>query len=114
MMPNPRFQKIKAIRQDWLRTIGLYVYRETREGQVSVAQDMAYSVIAEGEMPSCPTISLGITEAQGLMDELWLCGLRPTEGVGSAGSLAATERHLEDMRALVGLSHRIAMPGGKK
>ena len=29
------------------------------------------------------------------------CGIRPSEGSGSAGSLAATERHLHDMRALV-------------
>lgn len=34
------------------------------------------------------------------MDQLWNCGLRPTEGSGSAGSLAATQRHLEDMRKI--------------
>ena len=30
-------------------------------------------------------------EAQTLMDDLWNCGLRPTEGTGSAGSLMAKE-----------------------
>lgn len=45
-----------------------------------------------------PTLSLTNEQAQQLMDQLWICGLRPTEGTGSAGSLAATERHLEDMR----------------
>lgn len=40
-------------------------------------------------------------ELQQLMDEIWAAGIRPTEGSGSAGSLAATERHLADMRALV-------------
>jgi len=39
--------------------------------------------------------------AQILMDDLWRCGLRPTEGRGSAGALAATEAHLEDMRSIV-------------
>lgn len=34
------------------------------------------------------------------MDELWTCGLRPSEGTGSAGSLAATERHLKDMQVI--------------
>lgn len=34
------------------------------------------------------------------MDALWHCGLRPSEGTGSAGSLAATEKHLKDMRAI--------------
>lgn len=38
------------------------------------------------------------TEAQHLMDRLWHCGLRPSEGTGSAGALAATQEHLKDMR----------------
>lgn len=48
-----------------------------------------------------PTLSFSFDEAQRLMDELWRVGLRLAEGSGSAGSLAATERHLDDMRALV-------------
>lgn len=40
------------------------------------------------------------TQAQQLMDDLWTCGIRPTEGKGSAGCLAATENHLKDMRAI--------------
>ncbi len=39
--------------------------------------------------------------AQRLIDELWNAGLRPAGGIGSVGQLAATERHLADMRALV-------------
>jgi hypothetical protein len=39
-------------------------------------------------------------EAQTLMDDLWQAGLRPSEGSGSAGSLAATERHLADMQKI--------------
>lgn len=46
-------------------------------------------------------VTLRTDEAQGLMDSLWECGLRPTEGAGSAGALAATQKHLEDMRRLV-------------
>lgn len=48
-----------------------------------------------------PTMHLRNDQAQEFMDELWRVGLRPTEGTGSAGSLAATERHLADMRSLV-------------
>lgn len=51
------------------------------------------------EMP--PMFSLRDEQAQTLMDELWRVGLRPSEGSGSVGSLAATERHLKDMRHLV-------------
>ena len=50
---------------------------------------------------SDPTFSLDIQQAQSIMDDLWNCGLRPTEGTGSAGALAATQKHLEDMRTLV-------------
>ena len=38
---------------------------------------------------------------QKLMDELWNCGFRPSEGTGSAGSLKKTEDHLKDMRKIV-------------
>ena len=48
-----------------------------------------------------PAFTVGDESAQAFMDELWRAGFRPTEGSGSAGSLAATERHLQDMRALV-------------
>ena len=48
-----------------------------------------------------PSFRLEREKAQALMDDLWNAGLRPTEGTGSAGSLAATQRHLEDMRTLV-------------
>lgn len=58
--------------------------------------------------PCCtldPTGSLKMDDAQTLMDDLWRAGLRPTEGAGSAGALAATQRHLEDMRTLVFKEH---------
>jgi hypothetical protein len=48
-----------------------------------------------------PTFQLDQRSAQRLMDELWHCGVRPAKDVGSVGQLAATERHLEDMRAMV-------------
>lgn len=48
-----------------------------------------------------PTFRLESHQAQRLMDGLWECGLRPSEGTGSAGSLAATERHLSDMQRIV-------------
>lgn len=47
-----------------------------------------------------PFITLEYEQAQELMDELWRCGLRPAEGAGSAGSLTATEKHLQDVRKI--------------
>jgi hypothetical protein len=48
-----------------------------------------------------PATRIDTHAAQELIDSLWECGIRPSEGSGSAGSLAATERHLADMQKLV-------------
>jgi len=47
-----------------------------------------------------PFLSLSEEQAQSLMDALWSVGCRPSEGHGSTGQLAATEKHLEDMRKI--------------
>lgn len=57
-----------------------------------------------------PSVILSIQGAQTLMDDLWQAGLRPTEGAGSAGSMAATQRHLDDMRRLVFDADRKGLP----
>jgi hypothetical protein len=50
------------------------------------------------EMPTA--LVLNREQAQGLMDSLWESGIRPTEGMGSAGSFAAQAAHLSDMRSI--------------
>ena len=67
----------------------------------SIAVDVTMEKIEEGMMLG-PVLRIDDTAAQVLMDDLWQAGFRPTEGSGSAGSLRATERHLEDMRKIVG------------
>lgn len=91
--------QIKAQAQPWSQSIGLLVFTHF-EGVFSVAQPMTFSVLADPYSVTEPTLKISRTAAQSLMDELWACGLRPTEGSGSAGSLAATERHLRDMQAV--------------
>lgn len=83
----------------WRRFVGKPVVFEEHE------QDGSF-------MP--PTISLKEDAAQSLMDALWDCGVRPTQGHGSAGQLAATERHLEDLRAIVFQQNDLTAPGSKK
>lgn len=52
-------------------------------------------------MVSEPTLICDKRAAQELMDQLWQCGIRPTDGVDNAGALAATKDHLKDMQKIV-------------
>lgn len=71
-------------------------------GMVGFALPMSFERVRDDDYHAhrLPALSLSQSDAQQLMDELWHCGLRPSEGSGSAGSLAATERHLADMRTM--------------
>ena len=67
----------------------------------AMAQPVEFKEIADGVAWVEPMMTLTPRAAQRVMDELWQEGLRPTQGSGSAGSLAATESHLKDMRRIV-------------
>jgi len=74
---------------------------QDESGGHHIAKPCEMEFVPEGAYHITPSMSLRRDEAQALMDELWQCGLRPTEGSGSAGSLAATERHLADLQRIV-------------
>ncbi len=79
----------------------LYMKQHLPSGDVLWARDILWGSYPAGT-PDIPSIvSLTDTNAQQLMDMLWRCGFRPTEGRGSAGALAATQAHLNDFRAIV-------------
>lgn len=65
----------------------------------SFANPVTFSRIEPGSFVQ-PAMLISPDDAQQMMDELWRCGIRPTEAAGSAGSMAATERHLADMRSI--------------
>ena len=69
------------------------------DGSLSAAKHVEMAHVEEGMLVD-PFMVMPLETAQLLMDELWNCGLRPSEGTGSAGSLAATERHLKDMKTI--------------
>lgn len=86
--------------QPWFGAISVW-FRERGATASYVAEPLTMrKVEVDGSVPPA-TLTVSPQQAQQFMDALWQCGLRPTEGSGSAGSLAATERHLADMRALV-------------
>ena len=92
--------KLIAELRHFNRVVAVTAACEQPDGRFKVAEPVTWRVVEEGEANVKPMISLHNGEAQLLMDELWRCGLRPSEGAGSAGSLAATERHLKDMQAI--------------
>ncbi len=80
------------------QSVRLGIYRT--EGERLLVGSLTYQEEPEGAFTYEPTTSISIEAAQTLMDDLWACGLRPTEGAGSAGALAATQNHLADMRKI--------------
>jgi hypothetical protein len=95
-------KEIYAASQFFGRRIDLtFIHRDPEDrGRLKVATTSFPATFEDESSTFDPTVTLRIEEAQQLMDELWKCGVRPTEGSGSAGSLAATERHLKDMQAI--------------
>ncbi len=59
-----------------------------------------------------PFIRLKHDDLQRLMDALWHAGIRPSEGQGSAGQLAAVQAHLKDMQDITQktLAHILTKP----
>ena len=55
-----------------------------------------------------PCCTLDAKHAQHLIDALWNCGLRPTEGTGSAGAMAATQKHLVATESHLGDMRKMA------
>lgn len=66
--------KVRAQSAPWNAAVEFLVM----EGR-AVARPIIMEERPEGQMVN-PTFSLGRTEAQVLMDDLWNAGLRPTEG----------------------------------
>lgn len=93
--------RIHGNRLDFGRGIAIWVSEELNGATYSVAKPLVMETHSMAEVAYIePTMALTMDAAQQLMDELWTCGIRPTEGTGSAGSLAATQRHLDDMRTI--------------
>lgn len=105
---NTHGQKLEIFcqREPWFHGIKFWIRKKSwspERMELAYALPLVFEVkTVEQECQMQPeAFNLHDEQAQNFMDELWRVGFRPTEGSGSAGSLAATERHLADMRALV-------------
>jgi hypothetical protein len=79
--------------------LGVELFIGDQDGKTRVKEILLERLDEMVQAP--PSFNLDRMEAQTLMDDLWNCGIRPTEGSGSAGALRAVERHLEDLQKLV-------------
>lgn len=81
--------------------LSINVFSRDADGRISaVAEPITMKRIEEeSEIPSTPTITISRAEGQRLMDSLWNCGVRPTDGTGSTGQLAAVQAHLKSAEA---------------
>ena len=74
------------------------------------AMPAIFKKIEEGQIWSEPFQTIHRDTAQNLIDELWALGYRPEAGQLSVGQMAATEKHLQDMRQIVFHRMKIKKP----
>lgn len=92
--------KIRINKEFYTDLLSFTFYDRDSNGIMRAVTDMVIEEVKEGSIVPITT-HISLQDAQSLIDQLWDCGLRPTEGTGSAGSLAATQKHLNDMRKIV-------------
>ncbi len=93
--------EIRVQSQDWYAGIQMVFFERGFDNKILKIGELLMKEYKEGGLlPLESRITIDNKTAQILMDDLWKCGVRPTEGSGSAGSLKATEKHLDDMRKI--------------
>lgn len=86
----------------WSAGFEVYIGGKDYDGIFSIAKPMVLERLEKDQIGAIrlPFATIPMDAAQSMIDALWHAGIRPTEGSGSAGSLAATERHLADIKAI--------------
>lgn len=77
---------------------------------VGEAQPLTFDKFEDGDTWRAPVTTMDKHAAQNLLDELWQLGFRPERGNITTGQIAATEKHLNDMRAMVGKLAGVELP----
>jgi hypothetical protein len=103
---NIRNVSVRATRDDWdFRSVRLAIFAELWEPYTGATvynkpRRVVFhngEFVEPGEQELYPVYGDHIyaENAQVLMDDLWRCGIRPTEGAGSAGAMNAVQEHLK-------------------
>ena len=93
--------RLRPFKSPMTDKIGVHIIRLDFDARKSFrCSGLEWEKIHGIEMFPPPPVELDESEAQELMDMLWQCGVRPTEGAGTAGSMRAVENHLKDMQRI--------------
>ncbi len=85
-----------------MAAIKLHIYEKEENGKIRLLTDNGFREIDPmAYNPGADSIEISQRAAQELMDSLWQCGLRPSQGKGSAGALKAAEDHLESLKKVI-------------
>lgn len=85
----------------WNSGIDLAVAAYNGDQLVAIAEPLVLTSAEPGRVYAADQgLHLSPEAAQELMDGLWQCGVRPTDGAGSAGAMAAAKAHIDDLRRI--------------
>lgn len=108
---NTNRAKFHLREADYGRGFELRIAQVDADGQiVAEPAPLVWQKTEDSGAWSQPVAVLDKTSAQSLMDSLWEMGFRPERGQLSVGQVAATERHLADMRAIAFAKLDVAKP----
>ena len=102
---HPDFQWLRLAAEKSPNTGGIAIYGRIRQpySDEATAARLVDLMFHEEDYTSVavyhpPAFWLTKENAQEFMDDLWNCGIRPTDMGEAVGALPATEKHLEDMQ----------------
>lgn len=110
-----QFLKCYVHRALWTDSFEFLLVDKSPSG-TAIGNAVEMRTVSEGAIAeeTYPTFRLSYDAAQVLLNELWNAGLRPQDGSGSSGEIAATQKHLQDMREIATklLDHELSRQNG--
>lgn len=92
---------IAAQRSLYTDTVDLYISERTPDGKRAMMTKCEFEVVEVGQPVAYDDfrpLMLTPDAAQHLIDQLWNCGVRPTEGAGSAGAMLQAQDHINTLK----------------
>ncbi len=92
---------IRVDQRPYFKGIDIYIVKHfPDEATLGTLTTLNFEKVPEGHVPPPTPLNINFRQAQELMNGLWNLGIRPNEGL--LPSHQATEKHLNDMRKIVG------------